>query len=124
MLNASTVLLKINNYEPPALKTFKVERNKLWTNAGRDMDGGLHADSLGIYPKLNLEFTYSTAAEMQAIMALLDLDSFTVAWYDQVSDTIKTGEYYAGDHSYSIFRKDIALYDPFNVNLIPYRRMS
>jgi hypothetical protein len=84
MLNASTVLLKINNYEPPALKTFKVERNKLWTNAGRDMDGGLHADSLGIYPKLNLEFTYSTAAEMQAIMALLDLDSFTVAWYDQV----------------------------------------
>lgn len=123
-LGSSTILVKINSTTLTSLKGFEVERNKLWTNAGRDMSGTLHADSLGIYPKLRLDFTYMTEAEMDALQTLLDLDSFTVEWYDVVSGTTKTGTYYAGDHSYSIFRKEKGLFEPCSVNLIPYSRMT
>lgn len=117
-------LVKINNTDLPKLKSFTVQRNKLWTDAGRNLAGDLKANFLGIYPKLLLEFTYTTKAEISTLIGLLDQPSFNVAWFDELTDLHKTGTYYAGDYEYPVFDKEKELYGTFTVNLIPFNRYS
>jgi len=120
---AISYLLKINGVQINKLKKFKVGRNKLWTDAGRNMAGELKSTFIGIFPKISLEFAHMTQAEMQTILALLDLPSFTVEWWDETSGTFKSGTYYAGDFENSVFDMQKGIYEPLAVNLIPFKKI-
>ena len=119
-----TDLVKINNISLPKLKAYKVQPNKLWTEAGRNMAGDLRSTFIGIFHKLLLEFAPTTEAECSTIINLINLPSFTVAWYDEATDSMKTGTFYAGDFDYSVLKKADGIYDAFSVNLIPFSKTA
>ena len=117
-------LIKIDNVVPPKLKGFSVGRNKLWTDANRNMAGDLRATFIGIFPKLTLRFAQTTSTEMSTLLGMFDQPNFTVTWWDEKADKITSGEYYAGDFEYPIYRLDTEMYDEFTVNLIPFRSLA
>lgn len=121
---AITTLATINGTTLSKIKSFKVERNKLWTEADRNMAGDLRATFIGLFPKVVVEFGYLTADELKTNIALLDLASFTLQWWDAGSETLKSGTYYAGDYATPLFDKTKELYEPFSVNLIPFSKMT
>ncbi len=106
-----------------ALKGFEVERNKLWTDADRNLSGELKATFIGVFPKLKLEFGYLTEAQLKAILALLEPASFTVSWWDSFLGDYRVGTYYAGDFSYPYWHKSKGMYAPWSVNLIPFKKI-
>jgi hypothetical protein len=119
-----TKFVRINGVDLPKLKSYKVQRNKLWTDAGRNMNGELRSTFIGIFPKIFLEFVNTTQAEISTLITLLDQASFTVSWWDELTDTMKSGTYYAGDFDYTVINKSKGLYEPFTVNLIPFTKYS
>lgn len=120
---AISYLLKINGVSIPKIKKFKVGRNKLWTDAGRNMAGELRSTFIGLFPKISLEFAHMTLSEMQTLINLLDQPSFTAQWWDEGTGAIKSGLYYAGDYENSVFDVAKGLYEPLSVNLIPYKKI-
>ena len=48
-------LLKINGKTVAGLKSYKITRAKLYSDAGRNLNGGLSATFIGVFPKLELE---------------------------------------------------------------------
>lgn len=119
-----TYLVKIGTTELQNLKSFTVERNKLWTDADRNLNGDLKATFVGVFPKLVLEFGYLTEAELKANVTLLDDPSFTVSWWDSEKTDYSSGSFYAGDFGYPLFDKEKGRYSPFKVSLIPYSKLS
>lgn len=105
------------------LKGFTVERNKLWSDADRNMDGDLKAKFVGVFPKLNLEFGYLTESQLKDILTLLEPATLSVSWWDTKLGDYRTADYYAGDFSYPYWSKSKAMYAPFTVNLIPYKKI-
>lgn len=123
----SNPLVQINGTTVPGLKRpggYKVVRGKLWSEAGRNMAGELKANFIGIFPKITLNFRHLTSAEMSTVITLLDNPRFTLAWFDEKSNTVKTGEYYAGDWDISLFDRVNERYEPFSVSLIPWKKLS
>lgn len=114
--------VSINGTELLKLKKYKVQRNKLWTDADRNMAGALRATYIGMFPKLVLEFGYLDADEMTALIALLDTPSFTVLWYDESTQGQQSGTFYASDYELSYFDPLKELYEPFTVSLIPFTK--
>ena len=106
------------------LKSYEVERNKLWTDADRNLAGGLKATFIGIFPKITLEFTYLSETNLKTVIGLLDEPSISVNWWDSKSGGYKTANYYSGDYNYPLFDKTRELYEPFSVSLIPYEKYS
>ena len=88
------------------------------------MAGELKASLIGIFPKIELEFRHLTSSEMKSLLALLKPAVLSVSWWDAESESYKTGNFYAGDFSYSKLHKDLDRYDKFTVSLIPYKKMS
>jgi len=75
-----TFEIKIGNTEITKLKSFEVERNKLWSDANRNMAGELKATFIGVFPKLKLEFGFLTEAELKALLGLLEPAVLSVTW--------------------------------------------
>jgi hypothetical protein len=100
-----------------------VERNKLWTDADRNLNGDLKATFIGVFPKLLLNFTYLTEAQLKTITGLLDPSSFTVSWWNAKIEDYTSATYYASDYSYPVFKKDKGTYEPFSVSLIPFSKV-
>lgn len=48
-------LLKINGKTVTGLKSYKITRAKLYSDAGRNLNGGLSATFIRVFPKLELE---------------------------------------------------------------------
>jgi len=118
-------LLKINGQDINKIASYKVERNKLWKDANRNMRGELKTTKIGVFPKILLKINPTTEDEYSDLIALLDLDSFNVAWYDAGSKGIKTGVYYASDFGANIMSLHKGgMHEAFEVNLIPYTRLS
>ncbi len=117
-------LIKIDGSSLPKLKAFKIGRNKLWSDANRNMNGDLRASYIGMFPKIFLAFAPTTTTEMSTILTLLDQPDFDVSWWDEQSDKITTGTYYAGDFEIPMLRLDTELYDAFEVNLIPFNSLG
>lgn len=115
-------LIKLNNVDlTPWLKNpggFKFTPAKLASDAGRNMAGSLKFTHIGIFPKISLTFVSMTREEIRPILALLDQPSFAVLYYNEATDSVKAGTYYAGDYDYSIMGLDRDRYDEFTVNLI------
>ena len=121
---AITYTIKINSTALPKLKKYKVGRNKLFTDSGRNMAGELRASFVGIFPKIMLEFAPTTASEMATIADLLDNPFFTVSWWDAESQSLKSGSYYASDFEVGLLDLSRELYEGFSVNLVPVAKMS
>lgn len=121
---AITTLLIIDGTTLTKVKSYSVERNKLWTDAERNMAGDLRATFVGLFPKIVVEFGYTTADELKALVLLLDQASFTLQWWNSGTETLKSGTYYAGDYATPILDKTKELYKPFSVNLIPFSKMT
>ena len=117
-------LLKINNTTITKLTNYGVGRNKLWKDADRNMNGDVRATLIGIFPKLKLNFTYTTQSEMSTISALLDQDYFSVTYFDPRTNSTHTADYYAGDYEVELSNRYRGLYKPFSVNLIPVSKRS
>ena len=120
---AMTYLLKINGAEITKVRKYKVGRNKLWTEAKRNMSGDLRSTFTGLFPKISLEIGYLTASELHTVMGLLDTPSLTISYWDENSQSYKSGTYYASDYEVSYFLVDKALYEPFTVNLVPFNKV-
>lgn len=123
-----TYLLSINGTQINGLASpngYTVERNKLWSNAGRNLAGGLRATFVGVFIKIKLQFTNLTQANISTVTALLDLPSFSVTFWDPKTQTYQTGVYYSSDYSNSLFYNiSSGYYDPFTVDLIPYEKAN
>lgn len=120
----TTNLIKINTVALPKVKKYAVQYNKLWTDAGRNMQGDLRSTFVGIFPKIVLNFAHTTQAEVGIIIALINLASFTVEWWDADTETVKSGTFYAGDFEVGVFNKSKELYEPFTVNLIAFNKLT
>ena len=67
-------LLKINGQVFSNLKSYQLQRNKLWLNSDRNMAGEIRATMIGIFPKIEVEFGgILTVAEIQKIARVVDL---------------------------------------------------
>ena len=117
-------LLEINNVPVPKLKGYKVQRNKLWANADRNMAGELRATFVGIFPKIVVEFAPLTQTQMKSVISMLDTPSFTLRWYDEYNGAMQSGTFYAGDYEYSLYNTTSNLYEGFNVSLIPFEKYT
>lgn len=121
-------LVRINGSDLPNLKSYAVQRTKLYSSAERNGQGNLKTTFLGIFPKIMLEFAPMNEADMSTLITLLDNDSFTVSWYDEKTNNYKSGTFYAGDFDYSLIKKTKgatpALYNEFSVNLISFNKMT
>ena len=117
-------LIEINSTVLPKVKKYVVQRSKLYTDAGRNLAGELKSTFIGIFPKIKLEFAPTTSTEMTLIAGLLDNPSFTVEWFDEVSGTVKTGTFYAGDFDVSLLKKTDEIYNAFSVNIISFKKMT
>lgn len=116
--------IKIDDQDISKLTKFSVGRNKLWTDSGRNMAGELKSTFIGLFPKITLEFSYLTTDEVSIIAGLLDQPSFTVSWFDVVSKSHKSADYYASDFDVPAFDKDRQLWEPFSVNLVPFKKLT
>lgn len=117
-------LLEIDNVPVPKMKGYKVQRNKLWANADRNMAGELRATFVGIFPKIVVEFAPLTKTEMQRVITLLDKPSFSLEWFDEYNNAVQTGTFYAGDYEYSLYNSITNLYEGFSVSLIPFEKYT
>ena len=118
---AKTYEVKIESTELE-LKSFEVERNKLWSDAiGTWLEVESHF--VGVFPKLKLEFSYLTESELKTILELLEPASISVSWWDSKLGDYRTGDFYTGDFSYPYWNKKKGMYSPFTVNLIPYKKI-
>lgn len=107
-----------------AVDGFKVEPNKLWLDANRNLAGELKATFLGVYPKISLEFIPMEESDLKPILVELAKPVISVEYWDAELETYKTANYYAGDFSYPLFSRTLGLYSGFSVNLIPYKKRS
>ena len=117
-------LLKINGKSVIGLKTYKITRAKLYSDAGRNLNGGLSATFIGVFPKLELEIGgVLTKERVSELCGLLDQGFFNVEYYDPKTETTRSGAYYASDYSVELLERQRGLYKPFTVNLIPMERI-
>lgn len=116
-------LLKINGRTVAGLKSYKITRAKLYSDAGRNLNGGLSATFIGVFPKLELEIGgILTKERISELCGLLDQGFFNVEYYDPKTGTTKSGDYYASDYSVELLERQRGLYKPFTVNLIPMEK--
>lgn len=123
-MNLSTTLIKVNGSLLPKLKTYDVSYEDLTVDAGRNMSGDLVFTHVGTFPKITLEFAATTENEMSIIANLFKNPTFSVEYYDVISKSTKTQDFYKGGFKPSLFRKDIGLYNAFGFNIIAVKKMS
>lgn len=117
-------LLKINGRSVAGLKNYKITRAKLYSDTGRNLNGGLSATFIGVFPKLELEIGgVLTKERVSELCGLLDQGFFNVEYYDPKTGATKSGAYYASDYSVELLERQRGLYKPFTVNLIPMERI-
>jgi hypothetical protein len=121
---AITNLIKINGVDVPAVKKYVVGINKLWREANRNMKGELKSTFVGNFVKIELEIGHTTQAQMTTLRGMLDNSFMTVLWFDEKTDTLKSGTFYPSDFSYGLYRKDVALYEPFMVSIIATKKLT
>jgi hypothetical protein len=120
---AKTYEVKIGSTALTGLKSYIVSRPKLFSEAERTLNGDLKATFIGVFPKITLRFNYLTETQLKAILILLEPASISVQWWDSHSASYKTGTFYAGDFAYPLWRNDVSMYEPFEVNLISYSKI-
>ncbi len=119
-----TTLLTINGNTITNIKKYRVSYAKQYTDADRAMDGSLRATFIGVFPKIELEFTPVNRTYMSTLAGFFNAPSFTVVYYDVESNSTETGTFYAGDFNPELYRKDNEMYSGFTINLIPFTKRT
>ena len=116
-------LLKIGTTDlTPYLKGFIVGLEEMWTDADRNLSGNLMADYVGVAPKIELTFRELTQAEMSTVLGVLK-QTFTAYWWDEESDTYKSGTFYRGPLQRELRDINTKRYREFKVNIIAFNTL-
>lgn len=115
----------INGQTAPIPKSLRVVEYTLDKDSYRSASGLLIRNVLGKKIKFFLEFPPMNKTDIQALLTMLDSDSFTVTYEDIRDNTILSGTFYHGDIEIKpiwIKSEDNTnvLYDVFSTNLIEY----
>jgi hypothetical protein len=116
----------INGSTAPIPSSLKMVEYTLDMDSFRSASGLLNRNPLPTKKhKFFLEFPPMTKTEIQALLTMLNSESFTVTYENMITSTVDTGTFYCGDREISpIWIKNEAntdvLYDKFSINLIEY----
>lgn len=124
MANISQNLLKIGNTNISNISEYEVQYNKLWKDADRNMNGDVRATLIGIFPKLICKTTVQEQSLAATLGNLLNQPYFSVTFYDPLTNTVKTAQYYASDFSTKLRMRQGALIDEISFNLVPVSKRS
>jgi len=91
--------------EIQGIKEYKVNRNKLWKEAKRNMAGELNAVFIGIFPKLEVKIRVTTATYLKTLIALFDTPYLKLRWFDPLTEDYKRGTFYMNDYSNELISK-------------------
>lgn len=117
-------LVKIGTTDiTPYLKGYVVGLEEMWTEADRNLAGNLMADYVGVAPKIELTFRELTQTEMSTVLGLL-VQTFSVTWWEEASDTYKTGYFYRGPLQRELRDINSKRYKEFKVNIIAFNTIS
>ena len=120
MTRVSQQLLKINGTAVANPKEYSVEYNKLWSNAGRNLAGRMSATLVGLYPKIKVKPAIQEKDVFARMAQLLQLPQFNVEYYDFMSQTTRTGIFYASDFDIKLKERDRGLIEEVSFSLVPY----
>ena len=120
-------LLKLNGTTVPGIKEWHFTPEKAYrdssgdgTGTGRDLNGNLHLDFVGVFPTIEITLRAGlTGAQISQIMRILCQPSFQVEYYDDVLQSVKTGEFYADNPTLSMLSKKSNFYDETTFSIIP-----
>lgn len=123
--------IKVGNYPIPltymAYKTYKVSSNTQDLDSYRDADGFLHRNVLShVAHKLEFETPILTNKQFRALIDNIRANmtdktarDVTLNYYDEESDSYKTGSFYMpGTMEFTHFNKNI--YEPTRIAFIEY----
>lgn len=118
-------LLKIGDTNITKLVSYKVSYNKLWSSdTGRSMTGENKGTLVGIFPKIEITLGKMTAAEMAKFLALVNVASADVTYYDTERRQTITDSFYFGDVSDEISRQKNMSHKQIKVSIIANRRRA
>lgn len=121
---STSYLAKIGTTEIPNIKGYAVQYNKLWTDAGRNMAGTLRASFTGIFPKIVIETAPMGEDDMATLVSLLNVDSFTLYWWDPETKTHKSATYYSSDFDVTLLKKTDGIWDSTKFSLVPFAKRT
>lgn len=124
MANINSNLLVIGSTNISNISSYEVQYNKLWKDADRNMNGDVRATLIGIFPKLVVKTTVQSQSLASTLGALLNQPYFNVTFYDVLTNTTKTAQYYASDFTTKLKMRQGALIDEMSFSLVPVSKRS
>lgn len=122
MADINARLLKINGTDISNICEYTVEYNKLWKDADRNMLGEVRASLIGVFPKIKVKTTVQEINKVMTLGTLLNTPYFSVQFFDVLSNSVKTAQYYAGDFSTKLKLRQGSLIDEVSFSLVPVRK--
>lgn len=124
MADINARLLKIAGTDISNICEYTVEYNKLWKDSDRNMVGDIRASLIGIFPKIVVKTTVQEVSKVMTLGSLLNGDFFSVEFYDIITNTVKTANYYASDFKTKLRRRKNSLIDEVEFSLVPLSRRT
>ena len=124
MANITGNLLKIGNTNISNLVEYEVQYNKLWKDADRNMNGDVRATLIGIFPKIVCKTTVQERSLVATLGGLLNQPYFSVTFYDPLTGSTRTAQYYASDYSTKLKMRQGSLIDEISFSLVPISKRS
>jgi len=107
----------------PYLSGYEVSYEELWSDANRNMAGNLKATYIATIPKITLTFIQLSQTDYSTILGLLNSHTFNVTWWDEQTDTYRTGSFYRGELKTAIRDLNTKMYKELSVNLIAFNKI-
>jgi hypothetical protein len=104
------------------IKSYKLSYAKLWKDAGRDMSGKLSATLIGVYPNIDLTTALLSFSKAMQLSAAVNVDYFTVTYWDTQTSTQKSATYYSADHDVTLSNE--CIYGEVQIQLVPVSKAS
>ena len=123
MANISARLLKINNTDVSNICEYSVQYNKLWADADRNMAGDVRATLIGVFPKIIVKTTVQELSQFISIATLMNTAYFSVTYFDFITNTTKTANYYASDFEIKLKMRNGSYIDACSFSLVPVSKI-
>ena len=111
--------MKINGTDITNICEYSVQYNKLWADADRNMAGEVRATLIGIFPKIVVKTTVQEINKVMTMGTLLNTPYFSVTYFDFITNTTKTANYYASDFEVKLKTRRNSLVDVVSFSLVP-----
>ena len=119
MANITARLLKINGTDISNICEYSVQYNKLWADADRNMAGDVRATLIGVFPKIVVKTTAQEINKVMTMGTLLNTPYFSVTYFDFLTNTTKTANYYASDFEVKLLLRNGSYVDAVSFSLVP-----